>query len=219
MSYVITINGSPYETSEKKSLLRYLRDDLHLTSVKDGCSQGACGACTVLVDGKPSRACVLNTSRLHGKSIVTVEGLSSWEKLVYTYAYGHAGAVQCGFCIPGMVLCSKALLDQNADPTDGEIRNALRNNYCRCTGYVKIIDAVKLAAQIFVRIICPTVLSVGMWAHGYTGGMQKRKYLAPAFLPMTSIWMECSMPAPCAAATQGRGYYPSIRRRQQLCPE
>ena len=149
MSYVITINGSPHETSEKKTLLRYLRDDLHLTSVKDGCSQGACGACTVLVDGKPSRACVLNTSRLHGKNIVTVEGLSSWEKLVYTYAYGHAGAVQCGFCIPGMVLCSKALLDQNADPTGDEIRGALRNNYCRCTGYVKIIDAVKLAAQIF----------------------------------------------------------------------
>lgn len=151
MSYVITINGSPHETSEKKSLLRYLRDDLRLTSVKDGCSQGACGACTVLVDGKPSRACVLNTSRLHGKSIVTVEGLSSWEKLVYTYAYGHAGAVQCGFCISGMVLCSKALLDQNADPTDDEIRNALRNNYCRCTGYVKIIRAVKLAAQFFCQ--------------------------------------------------------------------
>lgn len=168
MSYVITINGNPYETSEKKSLLRYLRDDLHLTSVKDGCSQGACGACTVLVDGKSNRACVLNTSRLHGKSIVTVEGLSSWEKLVYTYAYGHAGAVQCGFCIPGMVLCSKALLDQNADPTDDEIRNALRNNYCRCTGYVKIIRAVRLAAQIFCQNHlpnCPQRWNVGARVH------------------------------------------------------
>ena len=149
MSFTITINGSPHTTDEKKSLLRYLRDELRLTSVKDGCSQGACGACTVLVDGKPSRACVLNTSRLDGKSVVTVEGLSPWEKLVYTYAYGRAGAVQCGFCIPGMVLCTKALLDQTSDPTEAEIRNALRNNYCRCTGYVKIIEAVKLAAQIF----------------------------------------------------------------------
>ena len=149
MSYTFTINEITYNTEEKKNLLRFLRDDLHLTSVKDGCSQGACGACTVLLDGKPVRACVLNTAKLDGHSITTVEGLSAWEKLVYTYAYGQAGAVQCGFCIPGMVLCTKALLDQIHDPAEDEIRTALRSNYCRCTGYVKIIEAVKLAAQIF----------------------------------------------------------------------
>ena len=82
------------------------------------------------------------------REIITVEGLTEWEQQVYTYAYGKAGAVQCGFCIPGMVMCTKALLDENMEPTDDEIRYALRNNYCRCTGYVKIMDAVRLAAKI-----------------------------------------------------------------------
>ncbi|CBK80516.1 selenium-dependent molybdenum hydroxylase 1 [Coprococcus catus GD/7] len=121
---------------------------MHLTSVKDGCSQGACGACTVLIDGETCKACVLQTDRLEGRSIITVDGLSKWESEVYTYAYGEAGAVQCGFCIPGMVMCTKGLLDRNPDPTEEEIKYALRNNYCRCTGYVKIIAAVKLAAKI-----------------------------------------------------------------------
>ena len=143
-----TVNGVQRTTTEKKSLLRYLRDDLHLTSVKDGCSQGACGACTVIIDGETCKSCVPTTDRLDGKTIVTVEGLTEWEKELYTYAYGEAGAVQCGFCIPGMVMCTKALLDKNPDPTEDEIKYALRNNYCRCTGYVKIIAAVKLAAKI-----------------------------------------------------------------------
>ena len=121
---------------------------MHLTSVKDGCSQGACGACTVLIDGETCKACVVQTDRLEGRSIITVDGLSKWEAEVYTYAYGEAGAVQCGFCIPGMVMCTKGLLDRNPDPTEEEIKYALRNNYCRCTGYVKIIAAVKLAAKI-----------------------------------------------------------------------
>ncbi|GAB6399482.1 selenium-dependent xanthine dehydrogenase [Pseudocoprococcus immobilis] len=121
---------------------------MHLTSVKDGCSQGACGACTVLIDGETCKACVPQTDRLEGRSIITVDGLSKWESEVYTYAYGEAGAVQCGFCIPGMVMCTKGLLDRNPDPTEEEIKYALRNNYCRCTGYVKIIAAVKLAAKI-----------------------------------------------------------------------
>ncbi|MEY8387488.1 selenium-dependent xanthine dehydrogenase [Oscillospiraceae bacterium 38-13] len=142
------VNGRQVEVSQNKKLLPYLRDELHLTSVKDGCSEGACGACTVLVDGALYRACVLTTDILQGREILTVEGLSAWEKNVYTYAYGKAGAVQCGFCIPGMVLCSKALLDKNPDPTELEIKYALRNNYCRCTGYIKIIAAVKLAAKI-----------------------------------------------------------------------
>lgn len=146
--YTLNINGQVVTTDKKQSLLRFLRDELHLTSVKDGCSQGACGACTVIIDGETCKACVPSTDRLEGKKIITTEGLTEWESKVYTYAYGEAGAVQCGFCIPGMVMCTKALLDKNPDPTEDEIKYALRNNYCRCTGYVKIIAAVKLAAKI-----------------------------------------------------------------------
>lgn len=146
--YSFFVNGCQVSTSKKQSLLRFLRDEMHLTSVKDGCSQGACGACTVLIDGEACKACVLQTDRLEGRSIITVDGLSKWESEVYTYAYGEAGAVQCGFCIPGMIMCTKGLLDRNPDPTEEEIKYALRNNYCRCTGYVKIIAAVKLAAKI-----------------------------------------------------------------------
>ena len=145
---VFFVNGKEVEVTKNQKLLRYLRDELHLTSVKDGCSEGACGACTVIIDGETIRACTPMTDRLEGKHIITVEGLTDEEKELYTYAYGEAGAVQCGFCIPGMVLCTKALLDKNQNPTDAEIRYALRNNYCRCTGYVKIIAAVRLAAKL-----------------------------------------------------------------------
>ena len=144
---VFFVNGKEVEVTKNQKLLRYLRDELHLTSVKDGCSEGACGACTVIIDGETIRACTPMTDRLEGKHIITVEGLTDEEKELYTYAYGEAGAVQCGFCIPGMVLCTKALLDRNLNPTDDQIRYALRNNYCRCTGYVKIMDAVRLAAK------------------------------------------------------------------------
>ncbi|MBQ7755133.1 MAG: molybdopterin-dependent oxidoreductase, partial [Clostridia bacterium] len=142
------VNGSPVTVQKNQTLLRFLRDELHLTSVKDGCSEGACGACTVLIDGEPCRACVPRTDDLEGRHILTVEGLSDFEKQLYTYAYGEAGAVQCGFCIPGMVLCTKALLDRVADPTEEQIRYAIRNNYCRCTGYVKIVKAIELAAKL-----------------------------------------------------------------------
>ena len=144
---VFYINGRETEVTKNQKLLRYLRDTLHLTSVKDGCSEGACSACTVLIDGEPIRACTPDTDSLEGRHILTVEGLSDWEKELYTFCYGEAGAVQCGFCIPGMVLCTKALLDKNPDPTQADIRSALRNNYCRCTGYVKIFEAVRLAAK------------------------------------------------------------------------
>lgn len=153
--YTFTVNGQVVTTRKKQTLLRFLRDELHLTSVKDGCSQGACGACTVIIDGKTCKACVPTTDRLEGKNILTVEGLSEWESEVFTYAYGEAGAVQCGFCIPGMVMCTKALLDVNPDPTEAEIKYAIRNNYCRCTGYVKIIAAVKLAAKILREGVIP----------------------------------------------------------------
>ncbi len=142
------LNGAEVTPARNQKLLRYLRDELHITSAKDGCSEGACGACTVLIDGEPCRACVPDTDRLDGKRVLTVEGLSDFEKAAYVFAFGEAGAVQCGFCIPGMVLCAKSLLDRCPDPTEEQIRFAIRNNYCRCTGYVKIIAAIKLAGQI-----------------------------------------------------------------------
>ena len=143
-----TVNGKTVTADHNQKLIRFLRDELRLTSVKDGCSEGACGACTILVDGKAARACVLTTDKLEGKSLLTVEGLSEFEKQAYTCGFGEAGAVQCGFCIPGMVMAAKGLLDQNPDPTEGEIRRALRTNICRCTGYVKIIAGVRLTAAI-----------------------------------------------------------------------
>lgn len=142
------VNGTSVHVAQNQKLLPYLRDVLHLTSVKDGCSEGACGTCTVLVDGKAQKACILMTDRLEGKTVTTVEGLSDFEKEVYVEAFGQAGAVQCGFCIPGMVIAAKALLDQKPDPTEPEIAAALRGNLCRCTGYVKIMAAVKLAAKM-----------------------------------------------------------------------
>ena len=149
---VFTVNGQTVTVEKNQKLLRYLRDTLHLTGTKDGCSEGAC---TVLVDGVPCKACVPDTDALNGRKVITIEGLTPWEKEVYTFAYAEAGAVQCGFCIPGMVMCSKALLDKNLNPTEPEIRYALRNNYCRCTGYVKIVAAVRLAAQIFRDGVIP----------------------------------------------------------------
>ena len=143
-----TVNGKTVTADHNQKLIRFLRDELRLTSVKDGCSEGACGACTILVDGKAARACVLTTDKLEGKSLLTVEGLSEFEKQAYTCGFGEAGAVQCGFCIPGMVMAAKGLLDQNPDPGEEEIKNALRTNICRCTGYVKIIEGVRLTAKI-----------------------------------------------------------------------
>ena len=148
MAATFTVNQTTVTVENNQSLLRYLRDTLRLTSVKDGCSEGACGTCTVLIDGKPVKACVQRTDRLQGKHVLTVEGLTGFEKEAYVYAFGTAGAVQCGFCIPGMVLCAKALLDTNPDPSEAEIAHALRNNICRCTGYVKIIQAVRIAAAV-----------------------------------------------------------------------
>lgn len=145
----VLVNGKTYEVEKDKKLMRFLRDDLHLTSVKDGCSQGACGTCTVLVDGKTTRACIPMLSKVEGKEIVTVEGLSEREKEVYSYAFATAGAVQCGFCIPGMVMCAKGLIDKNPDPTRLEVVAAIRNNICRCTGYKKIIKGILLSAKIF----------------------------------------------------------------------
>lgn len=146
--YHFTVNGVPRETDKKKSLLRYLRDDLHLFSVKDGCSEGACGTCTIIVDGKTVRGCILTTDKAVGRNIITVEGLSEAEKEAFVYAFGSVGAVQCGFCIPGMVMSGKALIDKNPNPTEEDIKLAIKGNICRCTGYKKILEGIQLAAAI-----------------------------------------------------------------------
>ena len=145
---VFSVNGKTYTVTENVSLMRFLRDELRLTSVKDGCSEGACGTCTVIIDGKAVKACVQKVSNLDGKSVITAEGLSEREKQVYSYAFSEAGAVQCGFCIPGMVMCAKALIDKNSSPSPEDVKYAIRNNLCRCTGYKKIEEAILLAAEI-----------------------------------------------------------------------
>ena len=144
-----SVNGRTVTIEKNRKLIRYLRDELHLTSVKDGCSEGACGTCHVLIDGKSVKACAWQTDRLDGRKILTVEGIPDGEKEVYTYAFGKAGAVQCGFCTPGMVISAKALIDTNPNPTREQAAEAIRNNICRCTGYVKIIDGILLAAKLF----------------------------------------------------------------------
>lgn len=142
------VNNQLYEVEGDGKLLPFLRDVCKCKSVKDGCSEGACGTCHVLIDGKATKACIPVLSKLDGKHVLTVEGLSEEEKELYVYSFAEAGAVQCGFCIPGMVICAKGLLDVNDNPTRQEIAFALRNNICRCTGYKKIMDAVELAARI-----------------------------------------------------------------------
>ena len=142
------VNGQTVTVEQNQRLIYYLRDILRLTSVKNGCAEGACGTCMVLLDGRPVKACVQQTDRLEGRSIVTVEGLSPRERDVYAHAFASAGAVQCGFCIPGMVVSAKGLLDANPNPTRPQVKEAIKNNICRCTGYKKIEDAILLAAKL-----------------------------------------------------------------------
>ena len=144
------VNGSKVTClDEDRKLLTYLREDLRLTSVKDGNSKGACGSCTVLVDCKPTKSCLLTIKKMSGKEVITIEGFSKREKEVYAYCFAAAGAVQCGFCIPGIVISAKGLLDNNLTPSRNDVKNAIRNNICRCTGYVKIEDAILMVAKFF----------------------------------------------------------------------
>ncbi|SHI73717.1 selenium-dependent xanthine dehydrogenase [Clostridium cavendishii DSM 21758] len=143
------LNGEKKVVNENKKLLRYLRDDCNITSVKNGCSEGACGTCMVIVDGKPIKACILTTEKVSGKEITTIEGFTEREKEVFAYAFTEAGAVQCGFCIPGMVISAKGLFNRTLSPTKEEIKKALIGNICRCTGYVKIEKAIMMAAETF----------------------------------------------------------------------
>ncbi|MDC7242842.1 MAG: molybdopterin-dependent oxidoreductase, partial [Sphaerochaetaceae bacterium] len=147
--HTFSVNGRQISTDVDKSLLRFLRENLNLYGTKDGCSEGACGTCTVIIDGKATKACLVKTSKLEGKSIITIEGLSQREEEVYGFCFANAGAVQCGFCTPGMILAAKALIDVNNNPTPIEVKKAIRGNICRCTGYVKIEAAILDCARYF----------------------------------------------------------------------
>lgn len=136
------------ETAPNKRLLDMLREDLNLTSVKEGCSEGECGACTVLYNGEPVTSCCILAGQAQGADIVTLEGISPDGKPdAVQQAFMDSGAVQCGFCTPGMILSAEALLAKNPDPTEDEVKLAMSGNLCRCTGYAKIIEAVLLAAR------------------------------------------------------------------------
>ena len=151
MSEVIfTLNGAEkiYAGRADARLLDVLRDECGLTGAKEGCGEGECGSCTVLLDGRPALSCLLLIGQVRGRSVTTVEGLSK-EGLLHPLqkAFLSRAAVQCGFCTPGMVMSAKALLDKTLHPSDEEIREALAPNLCRCTGYYKIEEAVREAAR------------------------------------------------------------------------
>ena len=150
MKIHITINGRPreFDVAPSKLLLNLLRDDLGLTGAKYGCGIGECGACTVHVDGVPVLGCMTLVVDCDGKSVETIENLSKGKELhPIQQAYLDEGAVQCGFCTPGFIMTTKALLEENPDPNEVEIRNYLKGNLCRCTGYVNIVKAVQKAVQ------------------------------------------------------------------------
>ena len=145
-----TLNGERVatETAPEATLLSVLRDQLKVFGVKKGCGEGECGSCTVLVDGRPTLSCILPAMKAQGREITTIEGLSQGDQLhPIQEAFLEAGAVQCGFCTPGMVLSAKGLLDRNRNPSTEEIRESMSGNICRCTGYVQIEEAVRLAAD------------------------------------------------------------------------
>lgn len=146
----LTVNGKTYELRVKPwgTLLDVLRDDLGLTGTKEGCGLGECGACTVMMDGETVNSCLVLAPEADGKEIITIEGLAQGDKLhPIQEAFVEYGGLQCGFCTPGMAISAKALLDENPKPTDEEIRRGIAGNFCRCTGYTKIFESIKAAAQ------------------------------------------------------------------------
>jgi len=146
----LQINGSCYPLSVEpgRTLLQVLREDLGLTGTKEGCASGECGACTVLLDGEPVRSCLTLAVDARGREITTIEGIAEDGKPhKIQQAFIDLGAIQCGFCTPGMILSAKSLLEKTPEPNDDEIRKAISGNLCRCTGYIKIVKAIKAASQ------------------------------------------------------------------------
>ena len=150
-SLTFTLNGEPVciDIEPHLTLLQVLREKLDLPGTKEGCGMGECGACTVLLEGKTVNSCIFPALEAEGKSIVTIEGVADARRGLHPIqkAFIEHGAIQCGFCTPGMVLSAKALLDENPKPTDEEIRNGIAGNLCRCTGYIQIIEAIKAASN------------------------------------------------------------------------
>ncbi len=153
----LIVNGEHcrMEVPKNRTLLRVLREDLHLTGTKAGCETGDCGSCKVLVDGEPVNSCTLPAFRADGKEIITIEGIAGpgGELHPVQLAFIEAGAVQCGFCTPGMIISTIGLLSRNSNPSEKEIRNMLDGQICRCTGYVKIVDAIRLASVQMLEIL------------------------------------------------------------------
>jgi len=147
----LTVNGKNYELVVKpnRTLLQVLREELKLTGTKEGCSEGDCGACTVIMDGKPVTSCLVLAVEANGSHITTIEGVAENGKLhPIQQAFVEYGAIQCGFCTPGMTLAAKALLEKNPNPSEEEIRKAISGNLCRCTGYQKIVQAIQKAQEL-----------------------------------------------------------------------
>jgi carbon-monoxide dehydrogenase small subunit len=145
------LNGKQYELKVKpwQTLLELIREGLNLTGTKEGCGQGECGSCTVIMGGKTVNSCLVPAIEADGQEIITIEGLADNDKLhpIQEAFVTHSG-MQCGFCTPGMIMSAKALLDNNPDPTQAEIRESISGNFCRCTGYTKIIESISAAADL-----------------------------------------------------------------------
>jgi carbon-monoxide dehydrogenase small subunit len=148
ISFVLNGEATEVEIDLHLTLSQLLRDHLELTGTKEGCGMGECGACTVLLDGKSVNSCIFPAMEVDGKSVITIEGLTDAQGKLHPIqrAFIDHGAIQCGFCTPGMVLSAKALLDENPKPTDEEIRHGIAGNLCRCTGYLQIVQAIKAAS-------------------------------------------------------------------------
>lgn len=146
----LTVNGKLHELTIKpwNTLLEVIRDELMLTGTKEGCGLGECGACTVIMDGRAVNSCLVLGVEAEGKEILTIEGLANGEKLhPIQEAFVSHGGMQCGFCTPGMVLSAKVLLEKNPSPTEEEIKEGISGNFCRCTGYTKIIESIKAVSK------------------------------------------------------------------------
>ncbi len=145
----VTINGEAYKKTVDvaQTLAEFLREELGLTGTKIGCNEGECGACTVIYNGKPVNSCLVTAAEIDGSDVLTIEGMAGDEIHPLQQAFLDAGAVQCGFCTPGMIMSAKAILDQNPHPTREYVRKNMEGNICRCTGYNRIIDGIMLAAE------------------------------------------------------------------------